>query len=233
MTGSRRIGAAGATSLLAVVLVGASCGGGGAASSDATGSAGTGGSAAPGTPVAQCKEVVSTLCNRDNSCHPSQMATAQNLMDCQTLNGIAFGCDRATVSFGDCLTDVKVVSCASLFPATGSGLPPSCNDPIDAIPLSTAQQKCGDLAEVVCERSAGCQGITPSPAQLQNCQLQAFSDLDCLFAIDVSATFDQCLKDLPAFPCQNPDGGAGDGGMPSEAGVPSCNDPLVFPPVTP
>jgi hypothetical protein len=226
MTGSRRIGAVCATGF-AVALIAASCGGG-SATSDAAGTAGTGGAAVPGTPVAQCKEVVATLCNRDNTCN-GQNATAQDLMDCQTLNGIAFGCDRATAPFADCLNDTKIVSCASLFPASGSGLPPSCNDPIDAIPLSTAQMKCGDLAEVVCERSAGCQGVTPTPPQLQACQLDAFQQLNCLYAIDVSQSFDQCLKDLPAYPCPPADGGTADGG--SDAGVPSCDDPLVFPDV--
>jgi hypothetical protein len=205
---------------------GGGAGDGGAAgttgASGTTGTAGTtGGAGTTGnTPVGQCKQVVTTLCNRDNACNNAGAGTAAEIMACVNANNVAFGCDRATVSFADCLADVNVISCASLFPASGLGLPVSCNDAVDSIPLSVAQMKCSDLASAVCQRSARCQGVVPTPTQLQACQQDAFSQLDCLFAIDVSATYNQCLTDLPASSCPGADGGA-----PS---IPSCTDVIVY-----
>src|SRR5262245_48684851 len=114
MTGSRRIGAACAASLLAVALIGASCGGGSSANPDGpTGGAGTGGAGSFGnTPTGQCKDVVTALCNRDNQCNMLN-ATPADQMSCFAANNVAFGCDRATMAFTDCLTDVKAVSCAA------------------------------------------------------------------------------------------------------------------------
>ena len=230
MTGFRRIEASGAACLLAVVLIAASCGGGSATPDGApTGSAGTGGGAGSNgnTPVGQCKDVVTTLCNRDNQCNMLN-STPADMMSCVAANNVAFGCDRAAMPFTDCLTDVKAVSCSALFPAAGPTLPASCDDPINAIPLSTPQQKCADLANAVCERSAGCQGITPTPTQLQNCQADVFAQLGCLYAIDVSPMFMQCLTDLAAAPCPpQTDGGVSDAGA-DGGSIPSCSMPITF-----
>jgi hypothetical protein len=203
--------------MLAMVLAGASCGGGGSAQND--GSANT----VPGTPVAQCKEVVSTVCKRDRSCGNAPDASADDEAACNAGLDVAFGCDRATTGFGDCLTDVKTVSCASL----AQSLPGSCLDPINAIPLSTAQQKCDDLGGVVCQWLAACQRVTPTPNQLATCQAAFFSDFDCLFAIDVSAGYNQCLTDVPNTACA----AGADGGVTGPDGgqltLPACLDTSI------
>lgn len=215
--GSRRIGALTGAALLAVVLTGASCGGGSSTANDGAASA------TPGTPVAQCKEVVSTVCKRDRTCGNVPDASADSEASCITGLNVAFGCDRATTAFGDCLTDVKTVSCASL----ANALPGSCIDPINAIPLSTAQQKCDDLGGVVCQWLADCQRVTISPTQLATCQASFFSNFDCLFAIDVSAGYNQCVTDVPKTGCSAaPDGGVAgpDGG---EFMLPACLDTSI------
>jgi hypothetical protein len=190
---------------------------------DAAGAAGTTGSAGTGgvanTPVAQCQDLVKTLCNRANACQMLN-ATPDELAQCVRVNNVEFGCERATVSFADCASDARLVSCAGLFPATGIALPASCDDPVNSVPLSAAQQKCSDVAQLACQRSATCAGVTPTQQQLQDCWSQAFSDLTCFAVVGVSSTYNKCLTDFSAAPC-----GGSDAGPPD---VPSCDGALIY-----
>jgi hypothetical protein len=215
-----------------VVVGGGACGGGGgAATSDAATSkdSGTGdgnaldgvaipsdsnGSDGSATPNALCQELVSTLCTRSNQCMGAD-ASVSAQPSCNTLEAVAFGCDRATsAGFPACLNDVKALSCASLFPAAGGlGTPTSCDEPLNSIPLSDAQMKCVALADVVCQKVAMCSGIVaPTSADLMQCESDVASQIQCGFAVDVSATYDQCLVDFPNVSCGGADGGAADGG---------------------
>jgi hypothetical protein len=200
-------------------------------SSGAAGAAGAGGStggggAGAGTPVALCKQVVATVCMRLKSC-PGALPDPTTFVqaDCERVENVEFGCDRATsIAFQQCLIDVTTVSCAALFsPTTGLELPPSCAAPLNSIPLSMAQQKCADLAGADCMRLAQCLGITPTAAQLQQCQIDDYANAGCGLAVDVGPTFAQCLKDLGTAPCP------ADGGAPDAGGVvPSCDNAIVF-----
>jgi hypothetical protein len=208
------------------MIFGASCGGG----SSATGTAGTGGggngaagtggggSGPPpsGSPAADCAEAEKTICKRSASCDADAGAGAEEqcLAEFQTV----FGCDRATMSFADCLTDVKLVSCSSL----KTSFPGSCEDPFFSIPLSPAQMKCDDLGGALCRRSAKCQGITPTAAQLEACMAEFFADADCLFATAVN---EQCAADVAAAPCAAPDAGA----TPDAGAItPACEKPITW-----
>jgi hypothetical protein len=143
--------------------------------------------------------------------------------DCERMEDVDFGCDRATsLLFPDCVSDVTNVSCAGLFSQTaGLQLPPSCDDPVNSIPLSNAQLRCADLALADCMRLAQCEGITPTADQLQQCQIDDYSSAGCGFAVDVGPTYAQCSADLATAPC------SGDGGAP-DGGVPSCSTAIVF-----
>jgi hypothetical protein len=224
--------------LLAVVLSFAACGSsspppGGAAgstgSSGSTGGAGkgvtgAGGAAAlTGTPVQLCQRLVSTICMRLLSCGVLMDPTMFNQADCERLEDVDFGCDRATSNaFPDCVSDVTVVSCGGLFSKTqGLQLPPSCDDPVNTIPLSPAQSKCADLAAVDCMRLAECLNITPTADQLQQCQIDEYSSVGCGLAIDVGPTYQQCYMDLGKAPCPT------DAGTTPDGGVPSCENAII------
>jgi hypothetical protein len=226
--------------VLAAVLACAACGGGSSGTGSggsggstgkagSTGSAGRAGSAGAGgvsgTPVALCKQLVSTICMRLQSCNALQNPATFVEADCERVENVEFGCDRAmSTAFPDCVNDVQTVSCASLFSATtGLALPMSCDDPVNMIPLSTAQQKCADLANADCMRIFQCAGQTPTADQLQSCQVADYGNAGCGFATDVGATYMQCLTDLGTAPCPA-DGGTTD----PDAGVPSCANALVF-----
>jgi hypothetical protein len=233
MKGFRRISALHCASLIGVFLAGASCGGGAAQpDSGSTGSAGTGGAGTSGggtTPVAQCNQLVSTLCTRLNTCNMLD-GSAQDQSDCNTLENVEFGCDRATsANFPTCLSDVKLLSCAALFPPmVGLVAPASCDEPLNTIPLSTAQMKCADLAAVICDKIAMCDGIMPTQADLLQCQQDVYSQIGCGFAVDVGPMYAQCLQDFPNSSCATADGGAAaDGGM--MGSVPSCTGVIKGP----
>lgn len=252
----RRIGAHGVAGLLAVMLVSVGCGGGsggstgtaggsghaggagttgsaGKAGGGTTGSAGTtgAGGAADNTPVGLCKQLVSTLCTRSNTCNAGGDGGPIDVSQCITLENVEFGCDRATsTAFPPCLSDVEGLSCAGLFTANGLQLPGSCNDPLDAIPLSDAQMKCLQLTEVICQKIAACQGVTsPTADDLMNCEQDLASSSDgigCDFAVSVSATYAQCLTDVPNAMCVNDDAGD-DASIPGD--VPSCDSVIIGP----
>jgi hypothetical protein len=233
MTGTLRNRSVGGSAVLAILLACASCGGGSAsADGAATGGAGKGGgtgaagtSGLPsGTPVALCKKLVSTICMRLLSCNVLMNPTTFVEADCETAENVEFGCERASAAtFPACVADVTAVSCAGLFsPTQGLILPPSCDDPLNTIPLSTAQTKCADLAGADCARLAQCLGITPTAAQLQQCQIDDYANAGCGLATAVGPTFDQCLQDLSTAPCP------ADGGAPPDGGVPSCDNAIVF-----
>jgi hypothetical protein len=223
--------------VLATVLSCAACGGGSSSPSGGggttgtgtgggtAGKAGTGGAGAiSGTPVQLCGKLVQTICMRLKSCNVLQNPAAFVEADCERVENVEFGCDRATsTAFPDCLADVQAVSCAGLFSATaGLQLPPSCDDPVNTIPLSTAQQKCADLAGADCARLAQCLGITPTADQLQQCQIDDYANAGCGLATDVGPTYAQCLNDLGTAPCPS------DAGTSPDAGVPSCDNAIVF-----
>jgi hypothetical protein len=213
----------GAVSLMAVVAGSvAGCGGGGGTadgSAGTSGSAGMGGAgtgAPAGTPVAQCNEFVDTFCGRSVAC--AQDAGTVDKETCVRRFGVLVGCERATTAFTTCLDDTKLLSCSSLT----VGPPPSCDDPINKIPFSTAQMKCIELAGVYCSWSAKCQMLTPTAAQLQNCQNLVADDFGCLFATNVVQA---CIDDLPNASCVPPDAGAVDASAPV---TPSCEDPITL-----
>jgi hypothetical protein len=159
---------------------------------------------------------------RLKSCNVLQMPASFVEANCEKGENVEFGCDRATsTAFPDCVSDVQTVSCASLFPASGLTLPASCDDPLNTIPLSTAQSKCADLAAADCARFFQCIGVTPTAADMQTCQIDDYGQAGCGFATDVGPTYDQCLMDLGTAPCPT-DAGTPDGG------VPSCDMALVF-----
>jgi hypothetical protein len=217
LVGHRRMTGLRAASLIAVALIVASCGGGGSGTptgAGGNGGAGTGGPA--GTPVAQCNETITTFCKRRAAC-AVEAGTTFDEASCVKELGIIIGCERTTSSFTNCLADTKVVSC----PLTR--LPESCSDPIAKTPLSAEQMKCDELGGVFCRWVAKCDGITPTAAQLQNCQTLFFQDFDCFFAMSVN---EQCIADLPMAPCDEPDGGTADGG----SSTPSCDDPITYVP---
>jgi hypothetical protein len=229
MTGYRRTRSFGAAVLFAAVLASAGCGGGSAttdgAATGSAGSTGTGGTGAPsGTPVALCQQLVTTVCMRLKSCNVLQNPAMFVEADCEKAENVEFGCDRATSTmFPDCVNDVKTVSCAGLFSQTnGLTLPPSCDNPLNTIPLSPAQTKCADLAGADCMRLAQCLGITPTADQLQQCQIDDYANAGCGLAVDVGPTYQQCLTDLGTAPCP------ADGGAPPDGGLPSCMNAIVF-----
>jgi hypothetical protein len=149
------------------------------------------------------------------------------------LEDIEFGCDRAmSAGFAGCITDVNSLSCASLFTANGLATPASCDEPLNSIPLSDAQMKCIALAQVICQQGAACAAITmPSAAELAQCAQDVAIQIQCGFAVGVSATYDQCLADLPNAPCSSVDGSAMDGGTDggSAPAVPSCKGVIKGP----
>jgi hypothetical protein len=227
--GNRRLAVLGAVSLMALAI---GCGGGGGATTDGGagtgggnagtggGNAGTSGGAGTGAPagsaVAQCNEFVDTFCTRSVTCAVD--AGANDKATCVRRLGVYVGCERATTSFAECLQDTKALSCSSL----AAGPPPSCDEPIGTTPLSTAQMKCIELAGVYCAWSAKCQNLTPTAAQLANCQGLVADDFGCFFATNVVQA---CIDDLPTAPCAPPDGGAVDASAPV---TPSCDDPITL-----
>jgi hypothetical protein len=241
-TGFRRIASLMGAACLTLALTASSCGGGSSSPADGGGAGTTGaggtGVTVTGTPSELCSKVVTTFCNRLNSCTNAD-AGAADVATCITAFNVNFGCDRvaATVTgFDDCLRDILAVSCATLFPTDSTGaqstaLPGACNAPLNAVPASAAQQQCGDLAQTYCMAGLACLQDTDA-TDLQNCvQDTAVNALSCGFATGESATFDTCTTDLQKAPCSlftgDTDGGAGDGGTGSP---PSCTNVITYPP---
>lgn len=228
MTASKRIVTLSGAGFIAVLLIGASCGGGGSAAPDGGGAGQTGGNAGQTgggatTGPQGCAQVAQVLCMREIACAPADAGTTITQADCVRLEGISLTCDSATTEdFSACIGILKSTSCTDLDSASAL---PSCSNPINMIPLSDPQMKCGDFAQAVCQKSATCQGVTPTAAQLQNCTTQAYSDIGCSLAMSVGATFNQCLTDVGASSCPSADGGAG-----SDAGtaLPSCDTAITF-----
>jgi hypothetical protein len=220
MTGFRGMHSSNGASLLGLAVltiwVGA-CGGGGGSKADA---------GATGTPTELCTRLATTICTRAQSCNVASATFVQ--ATCVMRDTVAFGCDRATsANFPACVNDVEAISCAGLFsPTAGLILPPSCDDPINTIPLSDSQSKCDDLAVADCQWGAACLGITPTAAQLQACEVDDFSTNNCLFTTAVGATYDQCLADIPKAPCPPADGGASTGT--DASALPSCDNALIY-----
>jgi hypothetical protein len=231
MTVSQRTGAFWRVAVFGLVLASASCGGGNA-SPDGGGGTGAGGGGAPatGTPVQMCNQLVHSICTRDVSCNAAD-GSAGALADCELLENVLFGCDRATsTNFGDCLNDTKTVSCAGLFTPNGLFTPASCDDPLN-IPLSDAQMKCVALVRTLCTRALQCDGqVNPAPVDVQDCEASIFFDpagIPCPYATGVSATYDQCVTELAAAPCPAPDGGTADGG--GGGPIASCQAVIMTP----
>jgi hypothetical protein len=244
-TGSRRIGAHGVAGLLAVILAGIGCGGGsngstgaaggsgdtgGMAGNSAAGTTGAGGAIA-NTPVGQCTELVSTLCDRFNQCEPPDGGLDAATTACNNDYNVAVGCARATsTAFAGCINDVNKLSCSELGlgPDAGFQEPLSCNTPLNISP-SDAQNKCSSIAELLCDPTDACNG-TPFPTTDANfiaCANQAYFDIGCAFAVSESATYTQCLNDLCTQAGGTADGGTPDGG---QASLPaSCNNVIVGP----
>jgi hypothetical protein len=237
MTGFQSIRSFCGAAVLAVVLACSACGGGSssggtagkgatgsAGSTGAAGNAGTAGAAASGTPVALCNQLVATICMRLKSCNALKNPATFVEADCERAENIDYGCDRATSpDFASCVTDTQNESCASLFTANGLTLPGACDGPVNTIPLSTAQQKCADLAQADCTRFFQCSNATPSSTDLLSCEQDDYNGSGCGYATDVGTTYQQCLMDLGTVPCL-PDGGGPD----PDAGVPSCMNALTF-----
>ena len=160
---------------------------------------------------------------RELACAPADAGATITQADCVRLEGVALTCASATTEdFGACIGILKSATCTDLDSASTL---PSCSNPINMIPLSDAQMKCGDFAQAICQKSATCQGVTPTAAQLQNCTAQAYSDIGCSLAMSVGATFNQCITDVGASACPSTDGGTGsDGG----AALPSCDTAITF-----
>jgi hypothetical protein len=234
--------------VLGLALAAASCGGGAATSTDGgtTGAAGSGSSTNTGvaglsgsigtTPVALCKQVVDTFCTRLFTCPGVADGGASDIAGCQTDYDVYFGCDRAgtTPGFDLCLSDFKNESCVTLFPTdptTGEqsiAVPGSCNTPTAAIPATTAQQQCGNLAETNCMRILQCMNDT-SADDLLACEEDIASD--CGFAETVGSTFDTCQADLQVEPCSDfsTDGGTtDDDGGASAAAQAACMTAITF-----
>jgi hypothetical protein len=172
--------------------------------------------------MAACKSVVSQICMRLKSCGVLQNPTTFVEADCEKAENIEFGCDRASMDFTNCLADVKSVSCAGLFPATGLSLPASCDDPLNTIPLSPAQSKCADLAAADCTRLAQCLNIMPSNTDFQNCVLSDYSNAGCGLAVDVGPTYDGCLQEIMTATC-DADGGVGG----PDGGASACDNAII------
>jgi hypothetical protein len=214
---------------------GLGCGGGSATTSDAgtagngghdSGSAGRAGTTG-GTAVQQCKELLSVYCDRTlNEC-AGAAAGANDTTACQASFDVIVGCERApvTADFTACLADLHAESC-DLLDADQSP-PSSCNKPVNLIPFSDAQLKCGDLADAFCTKTFECAGVTPTATQMSNCSAQNFSDLQCAFVTEVvQAKLDQCTAALTALSCtQDQDAGV-DGGGSSTLDV--CGDAFAF-----
>jgi hypothetical protein len=224
-SGTGKAGSTGSTGNAGSTGAGGSTGGSGVAgTAGQTGSTGAGGTVAPsGTPVALCKQLISTICMRLKSCNALSNPSTFVEADCERFENVEFGCDRATsTAFPNCVSDAQLVSCASLFTANGLSLPGSCSDPVNTIPLSTAQSKCADLAAADCTRLFQCANVTPTADDLQNCQIVDYGNAGCGFAVDVGASYNQCLMDLGTAPCPV------DGGTQPDGGLPSCDNAIVF-----
>jgi hypothetical protein len=167
--------------------------------------------------------VIATICTRCLQDTPSP-----NEATCEKTEDVEFGCDRATSNaFPACLSDVTNSSCATLFPPFGGfQLPASCNDPLNTIPLSTAQLKCADLATADCTRRAQCEGIAAVPDALQPCESEDYDNANCGFAVDVGNTYASCLTDLGSVPCSTSPISVGEAIM--SGGLPSCANAIVF-----
>jgi hypothetical protein len=167
---------------------------------------------------------VTTICTRLKIC-PGALPDPATFVEaeCERSEDVEFGCDRATSNaFPNCLSEVQLVSCSFLFSSNGLSLPPSCDDPVNTIPLSAAQSKCADLAAADCMRLFRCAGVSPSVDDLQNCQIEDYANAGCGLAIDVGPSYTQCLTDLETAPCPS------DGGVTPDGGVPSCNNAIVY-----
>ncbi|HEY2900788.1 MAG TPA: hypothetical protein VGL59_09450 [Polyangia bacterium] len=150
-------------------------------------------------PVAQCRQIVTTICNRaattcGNAIDPIDEAT------CDRLSPISLGCDRAVTSLAACVADVLVETCDELIPPGGAlTLPDSCIDPLQQIPPSVPQAKCRTLLHTTCERDMRC-NLSTETADDCAARLEA-TQVDCSLAVDLSATYDLCLQELGTTPC--------------------------------
>jgi hypothetical protein len=233
---------------LAVMFCGGGCGGGGGSSgaagagghaagaSGAAGTTGTGGTtgtagttgaagAAAGTPAAMCQQFVMTLCTRVKECPvPDGGAVVTDVASCASEQDVAFGCDRATLSFATCLSDLQGLSCAGLVPSSGLLLPGSCMDATMNIPLSAAQTACGSIVEFLCDPADLCKNVTPNTQDFSDCVNQGFVDEGCPFAVSTGTTVTQCQNDICTLAAS--DGGANG----PDGGLPSCNTAINFAP---
>jgi hypothetical protein len=150
-------------------------------------------------PVAQCRQIVTTICDRlANTCGNSIDPTDEAM--CNRLSLIALGCDRAVASLAACLTDVEAQTCDELVPPGGSlTLPDSCVDPLQQIPPSVPQTRCRTLLHTVCERDIRCK-LSTETADACAARLEA-TNTDCSLAVEVGATYDRCLQELASLAC--------------------------------
>ena len=220
MTGFQSIRSFCGAAVLAVVMACSACGGGsssggaagkgvagnGTGSAGSTGAAGNAGSAGAGsagagavsgTPVALCNQLIATICMRLKSCNALKNPATFVEADCERAENIDYGCDRAaSPTFADCVTDTQTESCASLFTANGLTLPGACDDPVNTIPLSAAQQKCADLAQADCTRFFQCSNETPTSDVLLACEQDVTTTCRAAATTtDVGPTYQQCLTD--------------------------------------
>jgi|GEM_PF-5260994 len=220
-----------------LVLALAGCGGGGSSSAKGTGgstlsgggtggisgggSGGAGGTVvASGTPVDMCKQFGKVMCTREGQCSGTALTPAQQT-DCEGIWNVENNCDATPtgIDFSACLTDIQVLSCASLIQSDGTPNPPqACQNQINNIPSSDAQIKCAALIGAFCDRLAQCAGLpqSASDACLSSNLTDPQNGVPCFDAISVSASYPQCLSTYQNMACPNPDAGT-DGG--SDGGV--------------
>jgi hypothetical protein len=203
-----------------------------------SGAVGGGGGSFSGTPVQQCNQLAKVICTRNAQCASAAASTT-----CEPVLNLEFGCDRAAgTDFSNCLGDTQLVSCSSLFPGGGLALPAACNDPLNAIPLSDAQNKCYTLVDELCARILQCAGQPATVANVQTCEDSLTSDvqtgLPCPLAVSSGVGYATCLAGLPTLACPSSgaDGGAdaavvpaADGGM-TMASIPACDTAITFGP---
>jgi hypothetical protein len=203
-------GTAGATG-----TAGAGTGTAGAGSGTA-GSTGAAGGAAAGA-VQSCKSFAKAICTRANDCRMLNK-TAQDIATCTMAQDIVINCDGATsAGYATCLKDFNLLSCDSLFPASGLMLPGSCTTPLNTTPLSAAQMKCDDLGRAFCAREFECAKVAlPTQDETEACAADYFSDdiLGCSLVTAVSSNYNSCVASVAKLDCPNPDGGA-----PADAGA--------------
>jgi hypothetical protein len=156
--------------------------------SGGTGAVGKGGSGGSTPCVPPAFERGTESCQRWHAALCAWASTCGTLDECDCL-------DQASAI--SCLSDSAATNCSTRLEALDCSVPPIGCDLTDLADPEPAEAACVLFIERICDSQERCSGTDPVA-----CAEEASTLIDCTQAVGVKPSFEQCLGEIDALPCE-------------------------------